>query len=664
MTQIDRVTRAIVVASTMVAAFAQTYLATMYWPPQTIWLASASVVALAIAGNRLRSVALPAVLASIYFMPALLYVTRGGETFVLDFLWQMPLLGLTLSGHGAWRWSLPARWQWPLVTWSMIVSIAWPIIFLREVDFDLSLIAANIPNNSVGIPPSFVNEYVAYLAAGHNLGILWIDALCRWYRQDRARFVREVLYPLAITATIASSIAIYQGLVDLTFLNRGFWTYMLRAAGTHGDPNKLGAIAGFWTVGAVVLARRFAPPWRTVASGASIAIGIGAVWTSGSRTGLAAIGISLAIAAFETIRADRFDVKRLAKFGAGAAALAVVVVLVLQNTSTHTVVQRGTLGYLPFVGDRGIVNSANELLWERFGYGVAAIEMVKEHPAAGVGIGMFHTLVHDFGSLRGYQLSADNAQAWLRHLVAELGLVGTVPALWWCVVFATLMFSRPGALADRLSAGLLRGVLIGFFVASIFGVPGQAMAVVLTFWVFAFWLLIERADEDGAPARVAWTRKSVIVAALLIAIHAGATLASARGDLLPRNRAQRFDWFYRYGWTELEADPGGNPVQRRWSGRDAVAVIPVKGRVLKFVAWIDHPDGDEHPPHVTVRADSNVIYDGPIKRTQPLSLDIPAAPAKTHLLLEVSIDRLYRPSDHGRRDRRELGLSVRDFVWQ
>lgn len=95
-----------------------------------------------------------------------------------------------------------------------------------------------------------------------------------------------------------------------------------------------------------------------------------------------------------------------------------------------------------------------------------------------------------------------------------------------------------------------------------------------------------------------------------------------------------------------------------------MAVIPVKGRVLKFVAWIDHPDGDEHPPHVTVRADSKLIYDGPIKRTQPLSIDIPAAPDKTHMVIETSIDRLYRPSDHGSRDRRELGLSVRDFVWQ
>ena len=660
----SQVTRALVIASTVLASFAQTYVATFYWPPQTIWIASASLIVLAIAGHRLRAFALPALLASIYFMPAFLYVTRGGETFVLDFLWQMPLLGLTLSGPGAQRWSLPGKWRWPLVTWAMIVSITWPLVFLREVDFNLALLSANISNNGVGTPPSYVNEYVTYLAVGHTLGILWIDALCRWYRQDRQRFVREVVYPLAITATISSLIAIYQGFVDLTFLNRGFWTHMLRAAGTHGDPNKLGTIAGLWTIAIVVLARRYPSPWRLVIGVASIAIGVGAVWTSGSRTGLAIIGVSLAIAAYETIRAERFDLKRLAAFGAGAAALAVALVLVLQNATTHTVVQRGTLGYVPFIGDRGIANSVNELLWERFGFGVAAIEMVKEHPIEGVGVGMFHTLVHDYGSLRGYDISADNAQAWLRHLIAELGIIGTIPALWWCVVFARAMFARARETADRLSVGLLRGVLIAFFVASMFGMPAQAFAVVVTFWVLAFWLLLERAEEDAAPAGVAWQRPAAIAAAVLIVIHAGATAVSARGDLLPRNRAQRFGWFYQYGLGELEPDPGGNPVQRRWTGEAALMVIPVQGKVLKFVSWIDHPDGDENPPHVVVRADARVMYDGPLKRSTALVLDIPASPGKTHMVIETSIDRTYRPADQGSRDRRELGLSIRDWVWE
>ena len=73
----------------------------------------------------------------------------------------------------------------------------------------------------------------------------------------------------------------------------------------------------------------------------------------------------------------------------------------MQKASTHTVIQRGTWGYIPFYGDKGIKNSVNELLWERFGYGPAAIEMIKEHPIDGIGVGTFHALSHDFGKLRG-----------------------------------------------------------------------------------------------------------------------------------------------------------------------------------------------------------------------------------------------------------------------
>ena len=99
-------------------------------------------------------------------------------------------------------------------------------------------------------------------------------------------------------------------------------------------------------------------------------------------------------------------------------------------------------------------------------------------------------------------------------------------------------------------------------------------------------------------------------------------------------------------------------------GEEALVVIPVKGKMLKFVAWIDHPDGDENPPHVTVRADSRIVHDGPLKRSAPLFIDIPATPGKTHMVIETSIDRTYRPAEHGSRDRRDLGLSIRDFVWE
>jgi hypothetical protein len=190
--------------------------------------------------------------------------------------------------------------------------------------------------------------------------------------------------------------------------------------------------------------------------------------------------------------------------------------------------------------------------------------------------------------------------------------------------------------------------------------PAQSMAIVITFWVFAFWIRIEGGQTDRGGS---WSKAATIAAAALIVLHAGATIVDANGDLRPRNRSMRFGWFYKYGLSEVEADPGGNPVGRRWTLKKSLAMVPVKGKVLKFVAWIDHPDSDVRPVHTQVWADGNLVYEGDLKR-DPLFIDIPATPGRSHLILETSIDRTWSPSDLGGRDRRELGLSIRDYVWE
>ena len=68
----------------------------------------------------------------------------------------------------------------------MIVAIAWPIVFLREADFALWILPLErVSNTSIGIGPWQVGQNVAYFAIGHILGILCIDALCRWYAERR-----------------------------------------------------------------------------------------------------------------------------------------------------------------------------------------------------------------------------------------------------------------------------------------------------------------------------------------------------------------------------------------------------------------------------------------------------------------------------------------------
>lgn len=666
-----RLLRGVIIASTVGAAFVEAHLAA--WASREVfWIAAAGFVGLLAAGHRLRPIALPAILPFLYVMPAMYHVWLGYKDFSYDAIWILPLLGLVLSSRAPLQWSVPARWQWPLVTWAAVVSITWPIVVLRESDYALWILPLErVSNSSDGMGPWQAALNVTYFVLLHNVGILWVDALCRWFAERRDRFHVEVLAPLAITAAASCAIALYQGFVDLTFLNTGFWAHMIRASGTLGDANKLGAVAAFWTVGSIVLARRVGGAAAFGAAAAAL-LGVAGVWLSGSRTGLAALLVSLVIAVFEALRAwrsastaRRVSSGRVAAMAGGVLIIAVLLIVGLRFSSTHTIAARGTLGYLPFYGDRGIAASANELLWERFGYGPAALEMVKEHPIDGVGIGMFHTLAHDFATLRGYDIPTDNAQNWLRHNLAELGIVGSLPLLWWCALLAYLLFA-PIANADRLTVGLLRGVLIGFGVASMFGISAQAMAVVITFWTFVFWMLIEQNGEAPGPSLFSsWSRGAGIAALALILLHTATTLADARGDLWPRHRSMRFGWFYKYGMSEPEPDPGGNPVQRRWTiTPKSLAVVPVGGTLLKFVAWIDHPDGDERPVKTRVWADGRLVFDGEIKRSAPLFLDIPATPGRSHLILETEIDRLWAPRDYGQRDQRALGLSIRDWVWQ
>ena len=669
----NRLTKGVVIVSTLAAAFVELYLATTPAFPQVFWIAvTGFAVTLVASVWRPQPVVAPVVFFA-YLTPALFVAWASFDHFSLEIVWLLPLLGYLVAGRGAWQWSLPAPWRWPLVAWALFVAVSWPIVFLREIDFDPSILPlSRAANTSIGISPWEAGQVVVYAAVVHSAGLLWIDALFRWFADGSLRVFRSsIVMPLAIAVAIACAVSVYQGFIDLEFINPHLWGYMRRASGTLGDANSFGVLAGMWGPAFVALALTMTWPW-------SIAVGVGGaglaalgVFTSGSRTGLIVFSLGLAAVAFEGFRAWRKSGPQA--IGSGRrllpAAIAIVVVgiavtLMVRGSSLTTVLARGSLGYIPLIGDLGIQESARQL-WDRYGYGPPAVLMVREHPWAGVGIGSFHTLVHDYGVIAsGRELPPDNAQNWYRHWLAELGLLSSVPWIAWCLVLAAALFARhpeprgPGF-------GILRGVLIAFGVISFVGVPGQSSSLVLTFWTLVFWCVTSGGLPPTWQPKYAprWVPAAWLLTLAIVAVHATVTLADARGDLLPRNRSKRFGWTYRYGISDVEKTPDGSP-GRMWTERKSLSVIPVKGKVLKFVAWIDHPDGDERPVHVTVWADSRVVYDDDLKRSAAIFLDIPAPVSDTHMTVKTEISRTWRPKDFGRNDPRELGLSVRDWTWQ
>jgi len=120
---------------------------------------------------------------------------------------------------------------------------------------------------------------------------------------------------------------------------------------------------------------------------------------------------------------------------------------------------------------------AYEMLWRRDGYGLAAMQAVREHPLLGVGVGRFTGLSTAYHQrITGRAIPPDNAQNLWRHTLAEQGILGLAPILWLTLLTArSLVAPSPSA-----AALLMRVMLAGLGVALIVGYPVQDAAIAVT----------------------------------------------------------------------------------------------------------------------------------------------------------------------------------------
>jgi hypothetical protein len=141
--------------------------------------------------------------------------------------------------------------------------------------------------------------------------------------------------------------------------------------------------------------------------------------------------------------------------------------------------------------------------------------------------------------------------------------------------------------------------------------------------------------------------------------HVMMTFSIGQGALRPASRAARFGWPYSYGFYALERGPEGEGF--RWSGREAVSVVEATGGVLQLKAWVYHPDVSQQPVHVRVWVDSQLALDAELQSALPVMRDITVPADAARVVVRTWVDRVWRPSDHGSTDNRELGVALADW---
>ncbi len=651
--------RALIIASAASAVGLATLLGSRAaWFPTLVAAAFAALLSW-----RAPAIVAPVVVGCLYLMP----VASFGLTGRWHFSALTPVLALLIASLAAAiprTATLPSPWRFPLACWALIVALSWPIVALREIDFSWPLLwNLRVPTAAGGFPPPAVVGWMAHVAASQLAGLLWFEYLWAVHPGAGATFISRVVVALGTTAVAASLLGVYQGFVDLEFLNSSVWPYLRRAAGALMDANSSGMLAAMWLTGFIALAastgRRGVRAFGIVGAVAAAL----ATWCSGSRSAFLAAAIGVGVTAIGSVGIVRS--RRRAVLTATAVLTAAVVMLTFSRIGPQST---SPLARIVASGEGGPIETARSL-WNRDGYGPAAVQMIREYPIAGVGLGTYHSLVVDYSkSFGGIVLPPDNAQNWYRHQLAELGVVGSVGWMAFAGLFVVATMRARAAPEHQLSANALRGALGGLAIASLVGMPAQHPAIILTFWTFAFWLMqmvdgettltasakatavrrppslklwrsAEALREGGSfmrrrKGRATTTlkgRTTTFIVGGIVAVHVATTLYSSRHDLRVPLRAARFDFDYEYGFIRQEGS------RDLWVQDRAVFVPRAATNALQLMLQSDAAS-ERSPVGTVIRIDGRRVVRRMLRGSEPVTevVSVPGGDRRFVLDVEVS----------------------------
>ena len=581
----DRISKLFVFGWAVAVLFIEAYYVSGTWPaavPLTVGLFLATAVATAV--DR-RAVALAVAIG--YLVPAFVFVQTGRYHATFAIVWMAALLGAISAESLRQGWHVPPRWRPALVCWAGSICLSTPIVIARAVDFRWELLfRGRLPTEALGGLPLLTVGWVLYVSLLLVVGILWFDWLCG---VDRVFLTRYVAAPLAGSSVVLALVACYQLFVDVRFLNGSVYAALRRASATLEDANAAGAVASCWIGGWLMFMGSGRPRRLALPIGMVLLMWM-AVWATGSRTALASAVLITLLGVASLVRGFRFTRRAVLVLGLLVVVLVGIVTAVASAPQASGPIARFRV-MLP-TRDLPAVQALATEMWNRNGYGTAAVAAIRTSPLFGIGVGSFHEMASEFVP----ELPPDNAQNWYRHQLAELGLVGS---LGWIAFLGLLAgaFVRACRRGSRTAAPLL-GVLVTMAVISLLGMPGQDPSVAITLWTFAAWYLLvtdsvaaETARAPRASARL-WT-----VAVLIAVTFAAGTTVVATGPLRLPARVARLDGSYLYGFYPPEQDGQGG--EFRWVRRQATAVVPVRGRIVELTLRTNRGGQDAQPLHVT-----------------------------------------------------------------
>jgi hypothetical protein len=653
---LERTTRVVVLGSVGAAIGLTAYVG-------SVWHAELpAVFAATFAGAFLLGALLPrggvAVLLGVAgVVPALVLTGVGSYRPEYRTIWAIALFGAMLPRTVTRPWSLPPRWRLPLAGWALAVAVTWPLVVARETDFNAAqLTSYALSTSALGLRTPAAVLSILESAITLLVSLVWFDWLFAMFAgADPRVFRRSIVAPLLASCGVASAVAACQAFVDVSFLNPDFG-HLRRTAGTMVDANAYGMMAAL-SIGATLAWLASSDRNRgesPVASATTIAAATFLVllmwtglWASGSRTSLMAGITILAFALHSWLSSRRVagarGVRRLATAGAAGALIAAGFFISLRGLPGVLGAAQRLWWVVP--GASGLSGwQWIQFMWDRDGYGAAALRMLGRSPLVGVGIGSFPILVPDYGRSRfGGPLAPDNAQNWMRHQLAELGILGSAGWLVWGLMCAAFLL-RSRASRDRdAPTRIVRGTILALAAISLVGIPTQNLLVAVIGWTMMFWyaLLMDECAEPGPiprPPKPAVTSRGWLIAIAMVLIYMGGTWHAAATTLRVPMRARQFGWGYDYGFDV--STPDGHGGEYRWTRERGVAVVPALSRLVMVTVSADRDSIAAHPVRARVWHEDRLVIDAVLRDVSPVTAYVSIRHDPPWLMLTANVDPL------------------------
>lgn len=495
----------------------------------------------------------------------------------------------------------------PLAGFSLIVLFSGALTFFKLTNFFpfLSGSIYELITNVNGVSAGGAIQSTLFHSLNYLTGIGFFLLLIGLLKSQK--FIDKLVITLAASTFISILLGFFQHFKDISFGNTPFWVTMGQINATFQDPNSFGVFLSVifpFVLGGILFYKKWTRIFFIIVGLLTLLI----VPQIGTRSGFLGLVVGLFVFFLLVIlSSQKLFPNKSKKMGAGAAILVIIAISII-----------GLLGLGPSrlferLKDNTVSLSAQKnwtgISPERFFLWKEAIEMIKEYPVSGVGVGAYIIELPNFytkdkgsydSTLESFRRN-DSAENYFLHVGAEMGFVGLLFILWFFFLVIKGIKTRYKELLDDKNKYIVFGAVAGifsYFVNLLFHSFVGSFEVKYTFWLLVAIVLFSGTKKETARAKPRLLKGLKPAMMVLILLFIGVYSWNTTHSLSLKRQSEEFGIKQQFGLGKLEGTEEGNAF--RWIGKAAGMTIRVENPVILIPLLASHPDIKDNPVSVKI----------------------------------------------------------------